>query len=76
MRPASTKIILANRGGGGPDAILQRVEDLCGGRFGSIEDVVPHEELAKHAAGYKAVAGFGIEALNAMPPIIPESASL
>lgn len=76
MRPASRKIILANRGGGGPDAILQQVEDLCGGRFDRIEDVISHDELAAHAAKYKTVAGFGIEALNAMPAILPAGARL
>lgn len=75
MRPAVNKIVLANRGGGGPDAILQRVEDLCDGKFERIEDVISHDDLAAHAAKYKSVAGFGVEALNAMPPILPQAAA-
>ena len=69
VRPESRKIILANRGSG-PDAVMQMVEDRCGGVFEKIEDVIPKEELAAHAARYKSMAGFGIEELNARPPTI------
>ncbi len=71
--PLTRGIILANRGSG-PDAIMQLVEDRCGGVFETIEDVVPKQELADHAAKYKATAGFAIDALNARPPLIPEGA--
>lgn len=70
MRPKTTGVVLANRGSG-PDAILQRVEDLCGGAFDQIDDVLPRRELAEHAARYKSIAGFGIQALNESPPILP-----
>ncbi len=70
LRPQTEKIVLANRGSG-PDAIMQKVEDLCGGQFERIEDVIPQADLAAHAARYKALAGFSIEDLNARPPIIP-----
>ena len=70
VRPKTEKVVLANRGSG-PDAILQRVEDLCGGTFDTIEDVLPRTELAEHASHYKSIAGFGIEALNNSPPILP-----
>ena len=70
MRPKTTQVVLANRGSG-PDAILQRVEDLCGGVFEQIEDVLPQSELADHATRYKSIAGFGIKTLNESPPIIP-----
>lgn len=69
MRPVTTAIIKANRGSG-PDAILQRVEDLCGGEFDRIEDVIPQSDLAAHAARYKELAGFAITELNASPPLI------
>ena len=69
----ATGIILANRGSG-PDAVMQLVEDRCGGVFDNIEDVIPKQELADHAAGYKATAGFAIDALNARSPLIPEGA--
>lgn len=70
LRPLTTGIILANRGSG-PDAILQRVEDICGGEFTDIEDVIPHRELADHAARYKSLAGTDVDALNARGPLIP-----
>jgi len=75
MRPLTSKIILTNRGSG-PDAVLQQVEDRCGGAFEAIEDVIPKEDLARHAVRYKRVAGFGIEELNARPPIIAAGARL
>ncbi|MEO1398262.1 MAG: flavin-dependent oxidoreductase [Pseudomonadota bacterium] len=73
MRPATEKVILANRASG-PDAVLQMIEDRCGGQFEILEDVASHEELADHASAYKAVAGFAIETLNASPDIIPHGA--
>lgn len=76
MRPASTRIIEANRGGGGPDAVLQMIEDRCQGQFDSIDDVASHDELAAHAAAYKSVSGFSIDALNAALPIIPQGAKV
>lgn len=69
VRPESRKVILANRGSG-PDAVMQMVEDRCGGIFENIDDVIPNDELAAHAASYKSMAGFGIEELNARPPTI------
>jgi 2-polyprenyl-6-methoxyphenol hydroxylase-like FAD-dependent oxidoreductase len=75
MLPLTTKIVLANRGSG-PDAVLQMVEDLCGGAFERIEDVMPRQQLADHAARYKALSGISIEALNAQSPIIPPGARL
>jgi len=73
VRPQTEKIILANRGSG-PDAIMQLVEDRCGGVFERIEDVVPHSELAAHAEKYKKIAGFSIDALNARSDLIPAGA--
>lgn len=70
VRPQMSKVVTANRAGGGPDGILQQVEDLCAGQFERIEDVIPHAELAEHAARYKAMSGFAIEELNARPPLI------
>ena len=74
VRPVTTAVGLANRAGGGPDGVLQRVEDLCGGDFGDIREVIPKAELAAHAAKYKSIAGFSIEELNARPQTIPEGA--
>lgn len=74
FRPVTTGVIRANRAGGGPDGVLQQVEDLCGGAFGHIDDVIPKGELAAHAARYKSLAGFSIDELNARPRTIPENA--
>lgn len=74
VRPVTTAITGANRKGGGPDGVLQRVEDLCGGMFEDIEEVIPHADLAAHSAKYKSIAGFSIEALNARPALIPAGA--
>lgn len=75
MRPLTTGLILANRGAG-PDAILQRVEDLCAGVFDKIGDVISHAELAAHAEKYKKIAGFSVDDLNAQPRTIPPGAKL
>lgn len=72
MLPIARKIVLTNRGSG-PDAVLQMIEERCGGQFDQIEDVASREELSAHAAKYKAIAGFSIDALNNAPPIIPGS---
>lgn len=69
MRPRAEAILRANRGKG-PDAVMQMVEDRCGGVFETIEDVIPRAELAAHAEHYKRLSGFSIEALNAQPPIL------
>ncbi|UWQ83245.1 flavin-dependent oxidoreductase [Leisingera caerulea] len=74
VRPVTTAVGLANRAGGGPDGVLQRVEDLCGGDFGDISEVIPQADLAAHAAKYKSIAGFSIEELNARPPTLPAGA--
>ena len=75
IRPATNAVGLANRGSG-PDAVMQRVEDLCDSRFEKIEDVIPHADLAAHAARYKKLAGFSIEELNAQPPLIAPGAKV
>ena len=74
VRPATNAVTLANRSGGGPDAIMQMVEDRCSGVFDKIDDVIPRQDLADHAAKFKTMAGFGIEALNQRPDLIAPSA--
>ena len=76
VRPLATAIGQANRAGKGPDAVLQQVEDLCSGDFGTIEEVIPRAELAAHAERYKSIAGFSIEALNARPATIKAGARI
>ncbi len=70
VRPLTTAVGNANRAGGGPDGVLQRVEDLCGGDFEDINQVIPHAELAAHAEKYKTIAGFSIAELNTRPGTI------
>ena len=70
VRPQMTKVVQANRSGGGPDGVMQMVEDRCGGTFKNIEDVIAHSELAAHAEKYKALAGFSIQELNEQPPLL------
>tara|TARA_R110002020_G_scaffold198830_5_gene400077 strand:- start:16531 stop:17811 length:1281 start_codon:yes stop_codon:yes gene_type:complete len=69
-RPATSKIVLANRGNG-PDQIMQVVEEKCQGLFDTIDEVMSPQELADHAGRYKALAGFDRETLNSRPPLIP-----
>lgn len=75
MRPRAEGILRANRGKG-PDAVMQMVEDRCGGIFDDIETIIPRAELAAHAEHYKRLSGFSIEALNAQPPILGPMAGL
>jgi 2-polyprenyl-6-methoxyphenol hydroxylase-like FAD-dependent oxidoreductase len=76
VRPVTTKVGLANRAGGGPDGVLQQVEDLCGGQFSDISEVIPQAELAAHAERYKKLAGFSVEELNSRPRTIPAGARI
>ena len=71
IRPRTAAVTLANRVSG-PDAILQQVEDRCGGSFDSIDDVISQEELATHSAKYKKLAGIDPETLNMQPPLVPK----
>ncbi|MGB7244223.1 MAG: flavin-dependent oxidoreductase [Sulfitobacter sp.] len=70
IRPRTNAVTLANRSSG-PDAVMQMVEDRCGGVFDDIEDIIPHSDLAAHARKYKKLAGFDVATLNAQGAIIP-----
>lgn len=72
-RPPCNAVIRANRGEG-PDAVMQWVEDRCGGQFADIEDVIPRADLAAHADRYKQLSGMTVEAVNGAPPLIPPGA--
>lgn len=69
MRPRAEGILRANRGKG-PDAVMQMVEDRCGGLFDDIESVIPRTDLATHAEHYKRLSGFSVDVLNSQPPIL------
>ena len=68
-RPATARIVLANRGNG-PEQVMQLVEQRAPGGYDRIEDVLTAEELAGTAANYKRIAGFDKDALNSSPPIV------
>jgi hypothetical protein len=68
-----SQLILRNRGSG-PFGLLNMVDERCGGTFDNIDDVIPPQERAAFMAGYKAAAGFAIEALNNAPPTIAPGA--
>jgi 2-polyprenyl-6-methoxyphenol hydroxylase-like FAD-dependent oxidoreductase len=68
-RPATARIVMANRGNG-PDQVLELVESRAPNGFDRLEDILRPEELEAVANGYKKIAGFEVEALNARPPIV------
>jgi 5-methylphenazine-1-carboxylate 1-monooxygenase len=68
-RPATSKIVLANRANG-PEQVMQMVEQRAPNGFDRIEGVLTPQELEQTAAGYKRLAGFDRDALNARGPII------
>ncbi|MBV9251654.1 MAG: flavin-dependent oxidoreductase [Acetobacteraceae bacterium] len=69
-RPATARIVLANRQNG-PEQVMQLVEQRAPNGFVRIKDVLAPEELNEAAAAYKLVAGFDREELNSRPPLIP-----
>ena len=68
-RPATAAIVLANRRNG-PEQVMQLVEQRAPDGFTRIEDVLTPAELEGTAAGYKQLAGFDKDALNARGPIV------
>jgi 2-polyprenyl-6-methoxyphenol hydroxylase-like FAD-dependent oxidoreductase len=65
---ATSEVVLMNRVAP-PDAILQTVHDLTGGKpFTRIEDVISREELQAVSNRYKQVAGFSVNALSQPAP--------
>ena len=72
-RPATAKIVLANRENG-PEQVMQRVEELAPEGFARIEDVLTPGELEETASRYKKLAGFDRDGLNSRPSIVPAAA--
>ncbi len=68
-RPATGKIVVANRANG-PEQVMQLVEQRAPDGFSRIEDVLTPAELEGTATGYKRLAGFDKDALNARGPIV------
>jgi 2-polyprenyl-6-methoxyphenol hydroxylase-like FAD-dependent oxidoreductase len=71
-RPATSRIVLANRRNG-PEQVMQLVQERAPQGFARIEDVLSRDELEEAAAGYKRIAGFDKDELNARPPIVTPS---
>jgi 5-methylphenazine-1-carboxylate 1-monooxygenase len=67
-RPATAKIVLANRGQG-PEEAMQLVEDRAPDGFERLDEVITTDELNAIAEKYKAIAGFAITELNTRPSL-------
>jgi 2-polyprenyl-6-methoxyphenol hydroxylase-like FAD-dependent oxidoreductase len=75
-RPATTKIVLSNRGNG-PEAVMQMVHERAPTGFVSVDDVVSPQERQSIADNYKRIAGFDLQALNSRPSLtvrVPQTA--
>jgi len=70
VRPTANSVTLANRSGGGPDAIMQMAEDRCAGDFDRLDEALPMAERAAHAARFKEMAGLSVEQTNAAMGIL------
>jgi 2-polyprenyl-6-methoxyphenol hydroxylase-like FAD-dependent oxidoreductase len=68
-RAATGQIVLANRANG-PEQVMQLVEQRAPGGFVQVGDVLTPAELEGTADGYKRIAGFDRDALNARAPIV------
>ncbi|HEY8290557.1 MAG TPA: flavin-dependent oxidoreductase [Acetobacteraceae bacterium] len=68
-RPATSRIVLANRRNG-PEQVMQLVQQRAPGGFARIEDVLTADELEDTASAYKRIAGFDRETLNTRAPLV------
>ena len=71
-RPATARIVLANRRNG-PEQVMQLVQERAPNGFNRVEDVLTPTELEETASAYKRIAGFDKDALNARAPIVTPS---
>jgi 2-polyprenyl-6-methoxyphenol hydroxylase-like FAD-dependent oxidoreductase len=71
-RPATSRIVLANRRNG-PEQVMQLVQERAPDGFKRVEDVLSSAELEETASAYKRIAGFDKDALNARAPIVTPS---
>ncbi|HUF97946.1 MAG TPA: flavin-dependent oxidoreductase [Ilumatobacter sp.] len=62
-RPATSAIVLANRGMG-PELPMQLVEERAPDGFASIDDVITRAEIDEVTDGYRRTAGFALAALS------------
>lgn len=68
-RPATSRIVLSNRGNG-PEQVMQMAEERAPEGFAHVHDVISREELEATAGEYKKIAGFDREALNSRASLV------
>ena len=61
--PPTTQIVMANRKGG-PEGVIDAVEQLAPDGFTNIDDVLSYEQRKAIVRGYAATAGFAREQVN------------
>ena len=67
-RPATAGVVQANRRGG-PEHILQVVEERAPNGFTNLDDVIAPRELEEISEAYRRTAGFDSESLNNRPSL-------
>lgn len=67
--PATAKIVAGNRAGG-PDEVLDVIENRAPDGFDDIDAISPLAERKQIADRYKVLAGFDKDTLNNRPPIV------
>jgi 2-polyprenyl-6-methoxyphenol hydroxylase-like FAD-dependent oxidoreductase len=70
-RPATSKIVLANRKNG-PEEVMQSVHERAPQGFERVHDVITQDELEAVHLRYKRLAGFDCETLNTRPSLQPQ----
>lgn len=68
--PMANNVTMANRGKGGPDAIMQMAEDRCGEDFSNLDEMLPYDERRAHAENFKRLAKISVEDTNRQQGII------
>jgi 5-methylphenazine-1-carboxylate 1-monooxygenase len=72
-RPATTRLVLLNRGNG-PEQVMQRAHERAPSGFADVHDVLSQAELEATAGEYKRIAGFDRDGLNARASLSPRAA--
>ena len=72
-RPLTTEIVLSNRKGG-PEGVIDMVEERAPNGFDDIEKVASYEERKAIVRGYASLAGYAREQVNRRQPDEPKAA--
>jgi 5-methylphenazine-1-carboxylate 1-monooxygenase len=67
-RPATSAIVLANRGLG-PELPMQLVEQRAPDGFTTLNDIISAQEILDVTDGYRKMAGFSLQQLNGQPSL-------